>query len=103
MIYTVIEIPILNQNRKNLKAMIDAWKSKLVISSHFLAIHKVFWNSPEGYLSLISDHMNGGTLKELGDYSGGVPENVLKDIACQIIDGLAVLHQENMTHSSISS
>ena len=78
-IYTVLEVAIVNQNRSDLKEMIERWR--MVKSPHFLTIHETFWNSPEGHLSIVTDHMNGGTLNVLREYAGAIPEQILKEIA----------------------
>jgi len=80
-IYSVLEILILNSNWQELKETIENWKLKQAKSSHFLKIHQTFWNSPEGHLSIVIDHMNGGSLRKLSEFIGNIPEKLLQDIA----------------------
>ena len=48
-----------------------------------------FWNSPEGHLSIVTDHMNGGLLSDLLNSVGGLPETVLRDVMGQVAEALA--------------
>lgn len=49
--------------RKNLKEWISFWQNKLSGSPHHLKVHSTFWNSPEGYVSIVMEYMNGGSLQ----------------------------------------
>lgn len=90
-IYSILELPVVNKDRKQLKKMLSVWEGLNKKTIHIQPIFEKFWNCPEGYLSLLTTHMNAGTLSTLREEVGAVPELALSDIGFQILEGLSNL------------
>jgi hypothetical protein len=60
-----------------LKEWISKWENTC-ISEQFIRIHTAFWNSPEGCVSVVYDYGANGSLQNLVQSIGGLPENILK-------------------------
>ena len=72
-------------------------------SDCFIKIHQTQWNSPEGCVSVIQDFAANGSLYNLTQSIGAVPESILKHIASKVLRALEAMHDNNMTHSSVCS
>ena len=48
---------------------------------NFIKIHETFWNTPEGQVSVITNYMAGGSLKDLLESSGTISEPIIKVIS----------------------
>lgn len=87
-IYCVKEIPIPSRDaRSQLKKRIIEWEQALAISKasqYMTSIHGTHWNTPEGCVSLIMEYMNGGSLLNLCESVGAIPENILLEVAQSI-------------------
>jgi hypothetical protein len=106
-IYCVKEIPISSRDtRALLKKWIIDWETALQTSggdNHLVTIHGTHWNSPEGCVSLIMEYMNGGSLLNLLESVGALPESILVYIAQNVLKGLDFLHnQANMSHNGLT-
>ena len=104
-IYCVKEVPLANREiRKILKAWISIWEKFCTREhDHFVRIYDTFWLSPEGCVSVVSDFAVSGSLQNLTQSIGSLPESTLKLITSQILKGLNYLHELGITHSSITS
>lgn len=95
-IYCVKEVPINSrENRNSLKKTIQNWEEaieKEPSNGHLIGIKGVHWNTPEGCVSLVFDYMNGGSLLNMLQSSGAMPEEILRQIAKQVLQGLEFLH-----------
>jgi hypothetical protein len=47
----------------------------------FINIHSTQWNSPEGCVSVIQDYSANGSLHNLVQSIGAIPESILKHLA----------------------
>lgn len=77
-IMTLKEVPIQSREvRAVLKEMIEFWQRNNSKNTYMLKNFSNFWNQPEGCVSVVSNYCNGGSLKELIDNIGQVPEKIL--------------------------
>lgn len=80
-IYCVKEVPLANRNmREILKEWINRWE-KLCKTEQYIRVHETFWNSPEGCVSIIQDFAANGSLANLLNSVGALPESILKQLA----------------------
>lgn len=101
-IYCVKEVPLANRNmREILKEWITRWE-KHCNSEQYIRVHETFWNSPEGCVSIILDFAANGSLSNLLNSVGGLPESILKQLAKQVLKAVERLHTEGLSHSHIS-
>jgi serine/threonine protein kinase len=70
-------------------------------SDQFTRIHTQFWNSPESYVSVIQDWAANGSLHNVINSVGGLPESMLMSMAEQILRALDFMHSQNLCHSNI--
>lgn len=106
-IYCVKEIPISSKDaRAQLKKWIIEWESALNKSEgqqHLVSIHGTHWNSPEGCVSLIMEYFNGGSLLNLLESVGALPENILLEITHSVLQSLNFMHNKaKISHNGLS-
>jgi len=62
-IFAVKEQPITSKEiRKSLRDWLHFWPSSLNSNEQFVRVYGTWWNVPEGCVSIIMEHMNGGSL-----------------------------------------
>jgi hypothetical protein len=84
-IYCVKEVPISNREiRKILKGWVSNWE-RYCVSEQYIRIFDTFWNSPEGCVSVVSDFAANGSLNNLIQSIGALPESILKHLARQVL------------------
>lgn len=102
-IYCVKEVPISNREiRKVLKGWVSNWE-RYCTSEQYIRIFDTFWNSPEGCVSVVSDFAANGSLQNLIQSIGALPEFTLQHLARSVLKALDYLHEQNMTHSNLTS
>ena len=102
-IYCVKEVPISNREiRKVLKGWVSNWE-RYCTSEQYIRIFDTFWNSPEGCVSVVSDFAANGSLQNLIQSIGALPETTLKHLARQVLRALEFLHDQNLSHSNCTS
>jgi len=69
----------------------------------YLKISASFWNSPEGCVSVVTDYAANGSLQNLCQSVGALPENILKQIAKSVLKSIHSMHEQGLTHTNISS
>lgn len=81
-VHCVKEMPINSREDRNLlKKVISEWENANSEENSLLVeIFGTHWNSPEGHVSLIFEHLNGGSLHNLLESIGAIPEDILRDI-----------------------
>ena len=100
-IYTLKEVPIANREiRQMLKDWIGKWEQHCSQES-FIRVNASFWNSPEGCVSVVTDYAASGSLHNLVLSVGALPENILKQLAKQVLRAVDYLHERNVTHNNI--
>lgn len=71
--------------------------------NHLVSIHGAHWNSPEGCVSLIMEYLNGGSLLNLVDSVGALPENILLEITHSVLGSLNFLHNKaKVSHNGLT-
>jgi serine/threonine protein kinase len=102
-IYCVKEVPISNREiRKILKGWVVNWE-RFCTSEQYIRIFDTFWNSPEGCVSVVSDFAANGSLYNLIQSIGALPERILRHLARQVLRPVHFMHEQNMTHSNLTS
>lgn len=90
-----------------LNSWITNWQHNCVyrneqgVSDCFIRIHQTHWNSPEGCVSVIQDFAANGSLANLIDSIGAVPESILRHIANKVLKSLNIMHEQSMSHTNI--
>lgn len=90
------------ETRNSLSEWLQLWQDLQGKNSQLLQVHAAFWNSPEGCVSLVCEYLSGGSLLSLVDSAGALPEEVLADLARQILASLAYLHSKTSAHGHLS-
>lgn len=103
-LYTVKEEPIHNKDvRKNLKEWIYFWQNNLNQSEQHIKIYNIFWNSPEGCASILMEYAVGGSLQNLLESLGTIPEKSIRQLAIEVLFALRKFHNEfNIPHGALS-
>jgi serine/threonine protein kinase len=101
-IFCIKEVPIASRDsRQVLKDWISKWEYNCT-TDQFIKINGTFWNSPEGCVSVVTDYAANGSLHNLVQSIGALPESILKHLAKQTLRSLDYLHERGMTHNNIS-
>jgi len=72
----------------SLQNILKLWKTKLAGNKYFIKIFSEYLNTPEGYITLIFKNCKFGSLENLIQNCGSLPENILKQISFRIIKSL---------------
>lgn len=87
-------MPVQNTEiRSGLKELLSSWQDKVKSHDHLVKFHESYWNVPEGCVSIMMEYMSGGSLQNLLESVGALPEPVLKDITVQVLLGLKHIHE----------
>ena len=89
-----------DETRQNL---IEVWNNLSLKNPSFLKLSKVFWNTPERHLTIVTEHSQGGTLKDWLSQNSGLPELNLRGVSVSLMEALMGLHHENHVHGDLSS
>ena len=86
-LYVLQEVNMLNFDLSYIKENLEFLKE---ISnknpSNFIQIHQIYWNSPEGYISLLREFFNGGTIRELLEFSMILTEKTIQTLIKQLLN-----------------
>eukprot|EP01017_Pseudomicrothorax_dubius_P002925 TRINITY_DN10277_c0_g1_i2.p1 TRINITY_DN10277_c0_g1~~TRINITY_DN10277_c0_g1_i2.p1 ORF type:complete len:487 (-),score=71.53 TRINITY_DN10277_c0_g1_i2:104-1564(-) len=85
-----------------LKETLSFWYKNFKHSQRLVRMHSIFWNSPEGYASILLDHPTKGCLSKVLDFYETLPEPAIRTIATQLLEALAELHNFDRVHGEIS-
>ena len=66
-----------------------------------LSLYDAFTNPKSGMVNLVVEYMDGGSLQDLVMHGGCADEEVLADIAYQVLSGLSFLHSNNQMHRDV--
>ncbi|KAL4431841.1 hypothetical protein ABPG74_015281 [Tetrahymena malaccensis] len=92
-LYSVKEVPLSSkQARQNLRDWVIFWQNKLHNTGKHVKLYGHFWNVPEGCVSILTEFLSGGSLQDLLESFGTLPESIIKQIAIQTISALDVIH-----------
>lgn len=78
-----------------------AYRLKPQKSRHVLAMYDAFTDLSSGFVHLVVEYMDGGSLQDIVDNGGCSDESVLADLSYQAVDGLAFLHNHKQIHRDI--
>ncbi len=86
-LYAVKEIPLTNREvRIVLKEWISLWQNAQGETSDKLCnVYGTFWNVPEGCVSVVMENLNAGSLENLLESAGALPEQVLLELATKLL------------------
>jgi len=95
-LYAVKEIPLSNREvRIVLKEWISMWQTSQSETADKIAnIHGTFWNVPEGCVSVVMEYMNAGSLENLLESAGALPEQVLLELATKLLSCIQEIHDK---------
>ena len=93
-LYAVKEIPLTNREvRIIVKEWISTWQSAQgEMNDNLCNVNGTFWNVPEGCVSVVMEHMNGGSLENLLESVGALPESVLLEITQSLLKCIKEIH-----------
>nr|CCA21456.1 serine/threonine protein kinase putative [Albugo laibachii Nc14] len=66
-----------------------------------VCLYDAFMNPNEGYVSIVVEYMDGGSLQDIVDSGGCKSERVLANIAQCVLRGLSHLHNKHQLHRDI--
>ena len=65
-----------------------------------MTMFDTYWNSPEGCLSIATEDIGQGTLSDMTDCVGMVPESALQELASQLAESIHTIHHTCYENSS---
>ena len=102
MLYASKEIPVSTLlTRTKLLETLKSWQRVQDSTRHLAGVSSTFWNSPEGCVTIVMEYMPGGSLLQLCDTIGAVPEQILRDMSKRILSGLAFYHSKVGSHGAV--
>jgi len=101
-LYSLKQVPVNTlSTRKNLLDTLRCWQKYQRRCRHLVRVNSTFWNSPEGSVSVVMDHLGGTTLARLCENLGAIPESLLSTIAVRMLSALSYLHKKNCGHGAL--
>lgn len=110
-LYCLVELPVsgAEHQRLLLRASLQAWlgfwcEMQRENPDLLVGVCEAFWDAPQGYpMGILCEYMPLGSLDELVQAAGGLPEEALREIAHAILKALGVLHsaQPPMVHGCL--
>eukprot|EP00927_Polykrikos_kofoidii_P051828 TRINITY_DN45614_c0_g1_i1.p1 TRINITY_DN45614_c0_g1~~TRINITY_DN45614_c0_g1_i1.p1 ORF type:complete len:608 (-),score=104.45 TRINITY_DN45614_c0_g1_i1:68-1891(-) len=97
-LFCLVELPGADQQRALLRASLQDWLRRwctVQTERPFLlvAVCETFWDAPQGYpMGILCDYMPLGSLDELLQACGGLPEESMREIAQAVLEALHELH-----------
>ena len=104
-IFCVKEVPIYSRETRNmLKSLIQEWEQALNgdQNPYLVNIVGTHWNTPEGCVSIVFENMNGGSMLNLLQSMGSIPEEILREIAQKVLLAIDYLHNKaKISHNGL--
>ena len=106
-LFCLMEIPGSEHQRAHLRHGLHAWLSrwsKLQNSGLLVAVREAFWDAPQGYpMAILCEYMPLGSLHDLIQACGGLPEEAMREIAQSVLQALDLLHSAEppMVHGCV--
>lgn len=99
-LYCLVELPVsgAEHQRMFLRASLQAWLGSWCEMQRehpdlFVGVCEAFWDAPQGYpMGILCEYMPLGSLDELVQAAGGLPEEALREVAHATLKALGVLH-----------
>ncbi len=94
-LYAVKEIPLTNREvRIVLKEWISMWQTAQGETNEKIGnVYGTFWNVPEGCVSVVMEYLNAGSLENLLESAGALPEQVLLELATKLLQCIVEIHE----------
>lgn len=95
-LYAIKEIPLINREiHKVLKDWISTWQAAQDQTNDLLCnVYGTFWNVPEGCASVVVEHSNGGSLENLLESAGALPERTLQELTAKLLQCIKEVHSK---------
>lgn len=88
--------------RNNMKEWVNQWQTSFNTSSKHLKIFNTQNNTPEGCVSVVMELMSGGSLQNLLESVGNLPETALRTVCQQTLEALEDVHTKlNAPHGML--
>lgn len=99
-LYCLMELPVsgAEHQRTVLRAHLQSWLGPWCDMQRehpdlLVAVCEAFWDAPQGYpMSILCEYMPLGSLDELVQAAGGLPEEALREVTQALLQALEVLH-----------
>lgn len=97
-LFCLVELPGADHQRELLRSSLQDWLQRWCIlqAGHadlFVEVCEAFWEAPQGYpVGILSEYMPLGSLDELIQACGGLPEEAMRDILQVVLEALDTLH-----------
>lgn len=97
-LFCLLEIPGADHQRAPVRASLQDWLRRwcALQAQHpdlLVAVCEAFWDAPQGYpMGILCEYMPLGSLEELIQACGGLPEEALREVAQAVLQALAALH-----------
>lgn len=87
------EVPLESAKRKReLMNTLELWRNKLNNYQKLVPMYLNLWNQPEGYLSLVTEYLGGGSLENLLKMCGFLKEDDIRSIVRGTAKALEHIH-----------
>lgn len=101
-LYALKELPVHNLGtRQLLLEYIRNWQKLQKRCPYLVSVNSTFWNSPEGYVSVVMEYLGGNSLGKVIECVGGLPEHLLRDICTRVLKALKYFHRKAGVHGGI--
>lgn len=92
-LFVLKEIPLDSKEVKmNIRNYVEDWVRHSSSLYTLLNVNEVFWNTPEGFVSIVTENCVRGSLKDLLDKVESLPEAALIPLAKDLLVALALFH-----------
>mmetsp|Transcript_49395 Transcript_49395/g.155382 ORF Transcript_49395/g.155382 Transcript_49395/m.155382 type:complete len:540 (+) Transcript_49395:114-1733(+) len=97
-LFCLLEIPGADHQRAPVRASLQDWLRRwcALQAKHpelLVAVCEAFWDAPQGYpMGILCEYMPLGSLDDLIQASGGLPEEAMRELALSLLQALDVLH-----------
>lgn len=97
-LFCLMEIPGSDHQRAHLRVGLQIWfsrwsKLQALNPGLLVALREAFWDAPQGYpMAILCEYMPLGSLHDLIQACGGLPEEAMREIAQSVLQALDVLH-----------
>ncbi|CAJ1360841.1 unnamed protein product [Effrenium voratum] len=106
-LFCLMEIPGSEHQQKMVRSSLQAWLGRwsTLQAQHpklLVAVREAFWEAPVGYpMAILCEYMPQGSLHDLIQACGGLPEEAMREIAHAVLQALDVLHSAGMVHGCV--
>ena len=103
-IFAVKEVPIgTREVRQGLYDWVAKWEKVQKRTPQLVRLHTTFWNTPEGCMSFVLDHVRGHSLATLSEQlSCPVPESALAEVTREVLKALQALQSKAECHGGVT-